>query len=753
MSAEITLSRFNKHTLIVLASSLALVGGLGLFAFNSGMIGSQPKTGYYNNYKPFYPTGDFAAALKYLPVDRDLASEKLAELKVNLSPAVDARRQYIIAQIAQRSGKFQEAQASYDAINISFVPYLADRVLLHRAEVAAELGQEKTVLDSTRQIIHRYGHSLSVPAAHYELGRSLLRQSKRTEAEREFNKIRGSYPDSQQAVGALYYLGQLSSNESARNELWSDYLLKSPDGRFSSEIIAEWKSNLNALTPKQKAAMGLALFEAGKRAESAQYLAADFGPKTWFPLAQAQMENKQKAAALNTVYEGLKRYPNSGEYLTAINYYLRNANASERDSLFSMLLASAPAEQLPYLVWQKSTYASGQKRRDILLSLEKQYPNSLWAGRASADIFWELYKSEDYSSAKEWGYSALSRYPSSQDMAKVRFWLAKRAEAEGDTIKAKSLYNQILTYNPASYYAFRAVGRLKALKGGVDPGWTLSTDSRQGFENWTWPLPQGEVNKLHPTLQELFHLNLWQEALSLMSEDFQKQYPALHAWLLARVENKVNEAIKVAGDELYRRKSSFSTDHDYWLISYPFLFANYSFSAAHKYGFDPLILQSLIRQESRFQHRVVSSAKAVGLCQLMPGTAKEVARSIGMPLPDFEDLCNPSFNIELGAKYLSGLLKQFNGQAQLAVAGYNAGPGSVSKWLKANPNQDPDLFVENIPFQETQKYVINVFENYWIYSNLVKSIQPSNRFGYAAPSASNSTLDKLSAEAGVDFVN
>jgi soluble lytic murein transglycosylase len=89
---------------------------------------------------------------------------------------------------------------------------------------------------------------------------------------------------------------------------------------------------------------------------------------------------------------------------------------------------------------------------------------------------------------------------------------------------------------------------------------------------------------------------------------------------------------------------------------------------------------------------------------------------------------------------LSGLLKQFNGQGHLAVAAYNAGPGSVSKWLKNNPNADPDWFVETIPFQETQKYVINVFENYWVYSNLMQKVYAEKKFAYSQSQAPNDGL-------------
>jgi soluble lytic murein transglycosylase len=739
MTLEITLNRFNKQSLIAICSGLTVVTLVAAFFVASNFLSLElpgPEAANNKEYKPFKPEPNFSAAIALLPQDRDLAAQKLSELKSGLSPANDARRIYILAQIDQRSGRAQEALNGYSAINTFLVPFLADRVLLHKAELAGELGQEKVVLEACKTIIRNHASSLSVPAAHYELGRSYMRQSKFSEAEKEFAKLRTGFPASQQAIGAAYYLGQLTNNPQQKNELWAEYLAKSPDGRFATDIITQWNKQPALITAKNKALIGLSYYHSDKKEQALPLMAASLTPDTWLPLAELQIKNKQRVAGLQTLQTALQTYQNSPEYLEGANMYLRNANQDERNAFFVSILSSAPVQHVPYLLWKQSTYQSGEARRTILQKLENTYPSSPWAGRASSEIFWELYKSGQYESAKSFGASALQKFGTLPEMAKVKFWLGKRAEAEGNQQKARGYYNQILGTHQGSYYAYRANGRLQALNGNQDPGWMLSSEPRAGILNnldqnsdWIWPLPKEEIGKLHPTLQELFALNLWQEALTLMPPRYEKNYPALHAWLLARVENKVYEAIKVSADELYKRRSKLSTDLDHWFIGYPFLYAQYAYASGTRYGFDPIIILALIRQESRFQHKVVSSAKAVGLCQLMPGTAREVARSIGYPSPDSTALCTPSYNIELGAKYLSGLLKQFNGQAQLAIAAYNAGPGSVSKWLKASPNADPDMFVETIPFQETQKYVVSVFENYWVYSNLTKEISGSRSFG------------------------
>jgi soluble lytic murein transglycosylase len=705
------------------------------------------------NYQPFKPSGQFAAALDFLPQDRNLAEEKLKELQGIVSPAVDARRNYILAQISQRSGNLKEAFDLYSKINLTIIPYLADRVLLHKAEIAGELGDEKLVIDYCHRIINYFPHSLSVASAHYELGRSFLRQSNFAAAEREFAKVNSEFPGTQQSIGALYYLGKLAKDNTVKNSDWEKYLFESPNGRFSTDIIAAWTDANVDLSNSQKAAIGLSYYEKGNKEKAYSYLSANpsvfLFEKTWLPLAQIQIEKKLKVEANNTLLEGLKRFPNSAAYDEAIGLLIRNSSVAEFSSFVQTLTNSSSREKAAYLIWKLASISKDAEKKNLWVKIQEEYPETLLAERASSERFWEAYKSGQIETAKQIGLVHIKKYNTHRGTAKVRFWLAKQAEIEGDRSRAATLYQEILNSQPANYYTYRAQGRLKSLSGGIDPGWSLASGITLGNgspsfqaedfqtlrqslnlasdKTWTWPLPLEEISRLHPTLQDLLILNLWQESQSLMPAHYEKDYPALHAWYLVRVQEKVTDAIRVASSQIEKRKMRIGEGLDYWLISYPFVFSEFSYRASVKQGFDPLLLQALMRQESRFQHRVVSSAKAIGLCQLMPGTAKEVAFSVGAPTPDFEMLCNPAYNIELGAKYLGDLIKQFGGQTQLAVAAYNAGPGSVNKWLKAKPNIDPDLFVETIPFKETQGYVINVLENYWIYGSLYDVVYSGQR--------------------------
>lgn len=133
---------------------------------------------------------------------------------------------------------------------------------------------------------------------------------------------------------------------------------------------------------------------------------------------------------------------------------------------------------------------------------------------------------------------------------------------------------------------------------------------------------------------------------------------------------------------------------------------------------------AITRQESAFMADARSGVGAMGLMQLMPGTAKETARKFGIPLASPQQALNPDVNIQLGAAYLSQVHGQFNGNRVLASAAYNAGPGRVRQWLKGANHLAFDVWVESIPFDETRQYVQNVLSYSVIYGQKLNAPQP-----------------------------
>jgi soluble lytic murein transglycosylase len=129
---------------------------------------------------------------------------------------------------------------------------------------------------------------------------------------------------------------------------------------------------------------------------------------------------------------------------------------------------------------------------------------------------------------------------------------------------------------------------------------------------------------------------------------------------------------------------------------------------------------AVTRQESSFNAAAVSPSGALGLMQLMPGTARDVAGRLGVPFIQDKLTRDPGYNVQLGSQYLAEMLQRFGGSYELALAAYNAGPGRVARWLESvgDPRAgkiDMVDWIEMIPFRETRNYVQRIMEGVAVY--------------------------------------
>jgi soluble lytic murein transglycosylase len=162
---------------------------------------------------------------------------------------------------------------------------------------------------------------------------------------------------------------------------------------------------------------------------------------------------------------------------------------------------------------------------------------------------------------------------------------------------------------------------------------------------------------------------------------------------------------------------------DYWddmALRFPVLYLAEVQNSADKHSLDVALLYGLMRQESMLDKNAVSSAGAKGLLQLMPETAKTIARTLREPWLSDANLLNPAFNIHYGGYYFKDLLNRFGGHIAVAGAAYNAGPNRAKKWLPITSNVPADIWIETIPFKETRKYVSTVLAYAIIYQNRLK---------------------------------
>lgn len=148
---------------------------------------------------------------------------------------------------------------------------------------------------------------------------------------------------------------------------------------------------------------------------------------------------------------------------------------------------------------------------------------------------------------------------------------------------------------------------------------------------------------------------------------------------------------------------------------YPKDFSEYVYKYSEKYDVDSNWIFALIKTESNFKKDSVSGSGAIGLMQLMEKTAEEVAEKIGLENIDLKD---PETNIEIGTKYFKDLLNYYNENYYLAISAYNAGIGTVAKWINDGIINEEGTDIENIPYKETNNYIRKMLKNYRIYGEL-----------------------------------
>jgi soluble lytic murein transglycosylase len=283
-------------------------------------------------------------------------------------------------------------------------------------------------------------------------------------------------------------------------------------------------------------------------------------------------------------------------------------------------------------------------------------------------------------------------------IARAFYWRGRAAEALGRMDNGRGFYSKAAAY-PIAYY-----GQLAARKLGAD-----EVTPRRPAEAAT-----GDARAEATRVVELY--------LAAGLEDFATPiaYAAANAWTdgaqLAALANVLKAKASAATDVTFGK---LATMRGYPLdaVAFPtFGLPEYQPLPGSAGRAEVL---AVARQESEFLARAASGAGAKGLMQILPMTAADTARKVGVPYNYARLVSDPGYNTQLGAAFLGQLIAGEGGSLALAAAAYNAGAGRVAQWLAAfgDPRNgaDPVDWVERIPYDETRNYVMRVLENYGVY--------------------------------------
>jgi len=292
------------------------------------------------------------------------------------------------------------------------------------------------------------------------------------------------------------------------------------------------------------------------------------------------------------------------------------------------------------------------------------------------------------------------KYPVSKSRA--AYWAAKAAAAAGDVDGAQSWYNTATAY-PTTFY-----GQLASLKlNGTAPLHMpapplVSDEQRAQFE-------ARDVVKAARLSIQYGDMELAGKLITFLVENAPSEAATVLAGELGASAGKIHLSVHAA-------KKALQDNVVLLAAGYP------TPKTPDGVELERALTLAITRQESEFDRYAKSPSGAMGMMQLLPGTAKETARKRGLEF-DEEQLWEPEYNMTLGSHYLSRLVDNYDGSYVMAIAAYNAGPGNVRKWAQnfGTPGNTADgavEWIEKIPFSETRNYVQRVLENMQVYRHL-----------------------------------
>ena len=314
-----------------------------------------------------------------------------------------------------------------------------------------------------------------------------------------------------------------------------------------------------------------------------------------------------------------------------------------------------------------------------------------------------LYTEKRYTTAlaifQQLGRMKLRSGPGSTTAEEVEYFQALCQSKLGNTTAAKTIW-QKLAHDGFSYYGQRSAEKLGSAP---DTSAACFNERNSILKNVEADLAgfrhaiRREMTSTADAVSELIFLRLWDEAAFWMDQSDVR--PARRAAAeIAYLGGEFRRAISLA-DRLPKTNSALP-------LVYPSGFRQLICDAATAQKIDPLWLHAIIWQESKYDPTIRSGAGARGLMQFIPETAQAVAASAGMQGVTFDKLYDPAVSIQLGAAYWSALMEQLK-SPERALAAYNGGADNVQRWMSKSP--DPELFVSDIGFVETKKYVMLVF--------------------------------------------
>ncbi|MDD5594212.1 MAG: transglycosylase SLT domain-containing protein [Candidatus Margulisbacteria bacterium] len=657
---------------------------------------------------------------------------------------------------------------------------LRDYAQFEIAETFYNSADYLSAIPEYKSMSSNYPKSLLLPQADLMLGKSFFNAKDYPAAVKTFRDLLAIYPEAKEAPEARYLIARAFEQQNKWQAAYLAYEetdLNHPlsfFGKKSRLAIAALKKAHRKKLPKFKATAaalfkkGMTYFERDDFETSGNIfnrLAREF-PKSkyvgeaWLMLGRAEMQTDSPAAIsdLERAAQGAPNLAGRATYYLGLAYG-RRGNYDKAIEVLKRIPARYPESDLAdeacyWAAYYKEQNGDSDGALREYYDLINNYPYSKSVPAAIWRIGKTYYWNSDFKNAAVYLHLA-QLYPPGEDTPRCYFFEAKALERQGNKAAAAALYEKLAGRFDHSYYAYRAREKLNGL------GPSLAEQSPFNDEDFSqalseldaknqaglaaimeiWEQTRIDAVRLEGSQEVQAHLAKYKELMNLGITDYAADEARYLVNLTSDVEKdsaqtRLGEMLMQSGE--YRTPIRFadrkvkeailagkpaSLPKKIWQLAYPRGYWGSVAAKADSFGLDPYLVLAVIREESRFNARAVSRSGARGLMQIMPRTGRGIAKDLDKARFRTKKLFEPALNIEMGTYYLSNLVKNFNGNFYLSLAGYNGGPNKIKRYVKSWYNDnlgsvDIDEFIESIPVRETRLYVQKVMGSYFEYKRL-----------------------------------
>lgn len=706
--------RLNKIPMAVSAGLLlvALLGSSILALKVTGLL--DQWTGHPRPENALNPPkkDEKSAVLPLASLPTSARAAKLESIASGSKSLDQYRARYLLASdlIEQKQG--EKALKWLEGLEADY-PVLASHIAVKRAQAYELMGDKAKAQQAWQAILKNYSNQPVAAEALYALGQSNPEY---------WNQAIAKFPAHPRTQDIIRQKLSKNPNQPALLLLLAKYDPEAKGmGAIRDRLTSQFASQLK---PEDWQAIAFGYWETMEYGKAAQaYAKAPLTPRNAYRVGRGYQLRGKRTEAKLAYQQLITKFPDAKETGLGLRRLASLSKSEEALGYLDRVISKFPDEAAEALLAKadileaKGSATSATQARQSVLT---QYKTSEAAAEYRWKIAQKLSVQGKYKEAWQWAQPITTDAPDSELAPEAAFWVGRWATQLGRQDEAKKALEHVLARYPESYYAWRSAHLL---------GWNVGdfTTVRDLKPEVIPPQVRPEPLAGSATLKELYQLGQNDGAWTLWQVEFKnRQQPSVaeqftDALMRLGIGNHqigINKIWSLSLRDTPEERSQWQAlrqNPAYWHALFPLPFLEPIITWSQQRQLNPLLVTGLIRQESRFEPKIRSAAGAVGLMQVMPGTGSWIAQKIQLKQYNLE---NPDDNIKLGTWYLDHTHQEYNNNSLLAVASYNAGPGNVSSWLTKYGFNDPDAFIEVIPFAETKGYVESVFANYWNYLRL-----------------------------------